>query len=80
MTEISIVFLSKPEDTLEQMTATVGFAQDHIEVSYIITSILYLSYTVGQYFSTCGRRPTDGGMAVGRGEHGVAIIKPSINV
>lgn len=35
MTEISLVFLSKPEDTLEQMTATVGFPQDHIEVKVV---------------------------------------------
>ncbi|PNF20733.1 hypothetical protein B7P43_G17298, partial [Cryptotermes secundus] len=35
LTEISIVFLSKPEDTLEQMTTTVGFAQDHIEAKVV---------------------------------------------
>jgi hypothetical protein len=42
MTEISIVFLTKPEDTLEQMTATVGFPQDHIEVSYKIKIVLFI--------------------------------------
>jgi hypothetical protein len=42
MTEISIVFVSKPEDTLEQMTSTVGFPQEHIEVSYKIKSILFI--------------------------------------
>jgi hypothetical protein len=38
MTEISIVFLSKPEETLEQMTGTVGFVQDHIEVNFKMIS------------------------------------------
>jgi hypothetical protein len=32
MTEISGVFCSRPGDTLEQMTATVGFVADHSEV------------------------------------------------
>jgi hypothetical protein len=36
MTEISIVFLSTPEDTLEQTTGTVGCALGHIEVNYKI--------------------------------------------
>jgi hypothetical protein len=39
MTEISIVFLSKLEETLEQMTGTVGFVQGHIEVSFKMATI-----------------------------------------
>jgi hypothetical protein len=32
MTEISVAFVSRPEDTVEQSVVTVGSVADHIEV------------------------------------------------
>ncbi|KAJ4435734.1 hypothetical protein ANN_18351 [Periplaneta americana] len=35
MTEVTVVFFSQPEDTLEQMTATVGYLMEHVEVKVV---------------------------------------------
>ncbi|XP_069678756.1 medium-chain acyl-CoA ligase ACSF2, mitochondrial-like [Periplaneta americana] len=35
MTEVTVVFFSQPQDTLEQMTATVGYLMEHVEVKVV---------------------------------------------
>lgn len=48
MTEFSIVFVSRPEDTLEQTINTVGFVSDHMEVSDESTQHIYYDFTIVQ--------------------------------
>jgi hypothetical protein len=80
MTEVSIVFLSRPEDTAEQMTATVGCIADHIEASNEITRMLYLTHSVWQCLPIGGRRPGDGDLTLGLVDCEVAIKVTAIKV